>query len=257
MPKTTGIALCGGGVRGICQLGVLHVLEQNGISPQYVSGASIGAIIGAFYAAGLTPLEILEISKKSTMIKIFNPTISFQGLSNLNYLRNVLEKNLPVSTFGEMKKKFYVAATNLSLGRLDIFSEGDCILPVMASAAVPVVFEPQEINGYQYVDAAIFNNLPVEPVRDKVDVLIGNHVHSHGPLDNDTRFDNWRSVLDRAASLSLWGKSKKQLSQCDFVIEPEKVFRYSAFSKKDDQALFDIGAEATEKVIADIKAATQ
>lgn len=257
MTKKIGITLCGGGVRGVCQIGILHALEKHGISPQYVSGASIGAIIGVFYAAGISPLDMLEISKKSTMIKIFNPSINFQGLSNLNYLKNLLEKNLPCSTFEKLKKKFYVAATNLNLGKLDFFSEGDCIHPVMASAAVPIVFEPQKINGCSYVDAAIFNNVPVEPIRPQVDVLIGNYVHSHGPLEDDTMFNNWRGVIDRAASLSLWGKSKSRLAQCDFVIEPEKVFRFSAFNKKDDQALFDFGVEEAEKIIPDIKAVLQ
>ncbi len=249
--------MCGGGVRGICQLGVLHALEKNGISPEFISGASIGAIIGVFYAAGLSPLEILEISRKSTMIRIFNPTISFQGLSNLNYLKKLLEENLPFHTFEKLKKKLFVAATNLHQGKLEIFSSGDCILPVMASAAVPVVFEPQEINGRKYVDASVLNNLPVEPIRPLVDVLIGNYVHSHGPMEGDDLFNNWRSVIDRSVSLSLYGKSEKQLAQCDFVIEPEKVFSFSAFNKKDDQALFDLGAEEAEKIIPEIRKAFQ
>ncbi|MFP4472195.1 MAG: patatin-like phospholipase family protein [Bacteroidales bacterium] len=257
MTKKIGITLCGGGMRGICQIGVLHALEKNGISPEYVSGASIGAIIGVFYAAGVSPLEILEISRQSTMIKIFNPTISLQGISNLKYLKTLLEKNLPFTTFEKLNKKLYVAATNLHKGRLEIFSSGDCILPVMASAAVPVVFEPQEINGEKYVDASILNNLPIEPIRPLTDILIGTYVHSHGPMEGDDLFNNWRSVIDRSVSLSLYGKSVRQLRQCDFVIEPEKVFSFSAFNKKNDQILFDLGVEEAEKIIPQIKKAIQ
>ena len=105
MAKTVGITLCGGGVRGLSQIGVLHILEKAGISPDYVSGSSIGAIIGAFYADGFSPEEILEISKQSTMIKIFTPSLKFQGISNLNYLESLLKKHLRAGTFEELKKR--------------------------------------------------------------------------------------------------------------------------------------------------------
>ena len=252
MTKTVGITLCGGGVRGLSQIGVLHILEKAGISPDYVSGSSIGAIIGAFYADGFSPEEILEISKQSTMIKIFTPSLKFQGISNLNYLESLLKKHLRAGTFEELKKKFFVAATNLNTGKLDIFNTGELTKPVMASSAVPLIFEPQQINGYKYVDASILNNMPVEPVRPHVDILIGVYVHSHDAMQDPEKLSTWREVFDRAVSLSLWEKSKHQLEQCDFVIQPKKSAHHGLFNKKDDEALFKIGAEETEKHIPEI-----
>jgi len=255
MSKKTGIVLCGGGVRGLCQIGVLHALEENGISPGYISGASIGAIIGLFYAAGIPPLEILEISKKSTMIKIISPAIGKKGLSNLKYLKNLIDKYIPYHHFEDLKKKLYVATTNLHQGRPDIFSEGDCVKPVLASAAVPLLFEPQEINGEKHLDAGILNNVPVEPIRQEVDILIGNYVHMHGPIDNPESLDHWGGVIDRVATLSFWEKAARSLEKCNFVIEPREVFSYSAFNKKDDERLFRLGFEEAEKMIPDIKKA--
>jgi NTE family protein len=257
MTKKIGIVLCGGGVRGLCQIGVLHALEKNDIKPGYISGASIGAIIGLFYAAGISPLEILEISKKSTMIRIFNPTIGFKGLSNLNYLKNLIEKHIPYTTFDQLQKKLFVAATNLNRGTLDIFSEGDCIKPVLASASVPVIFEPQEINGQKYLDAGILNNVPVEPILGNADLIIGNYVHRHGPLEDASSLDNWKGVFDRAATLSFWEKDARSLEKCDFVIEPREVWKLNAFNKKDDEKLFNIGVEETEKMIPAIKEAIE
>jgi NTE family protein len=253
MPKKTGIVLCGGGVRGLCQIGVLQALEDNGISPEYISGASIGALIGLFYAAGIPPAEILEISKKSTMIRIFTPAIGKKGLSNFNYLKGLIDKHIPYKKFEELHKKLFVSTTNLNQGRLDIFSEGDCVKPVLASAAVPIIFEPQEINGDKHLDAGILNNVPAEPIRPKVDVLIGNYVHSHGPMENPESLETWKGVFDRAATLSFWEKASKSLELCNFVIEPKDVFRLSAFNKKDDEKLFQLGYDEALKMIPEIR----
>lgn len=253
MSKKIGIVLCGGGVRGLCQIGVLQALEENGISPGYISGASIGAIIGLFYAAGIPPVEILEISKKSTMIRIFHPAISKKGLSNFNYLKGLIDKHIPFKQFEDLHKKLYVATTNLHRGTLDIFSEGDVVKPVLASAAVPLIFEPQEIDGEKHLDAGILNNVPVEPIRDHVDILIGNYVHGHGPIDNPESLNHWKGVFDRAATLSFWEKAAHSLEKCNFVIEPREVFKFSAFNKKDDEELFRIGYQETLKMIPAIK----
>lgn len=253
MAKKIGIALCGGGARGLSQIGVLHALDQHGLSPHYISGASIGTIIGALYADGTSPREIMEISKQSSMIKIFSPSFKFHGLSNLNYLESLLKKHLKARTFEELNIKLYAAATNLHTAKTDFFSSGELIKPIMASAAVPLLFEPQVINGYKYVDSGILNNVPVEPLRPQVDILIGLYVHSHDEIKDPNAFSSYKAVFDRAFSLSIWHRSKRQLDQCDFVIYPKKSAQYSLFSKKDDEGLFKIGIEEAEKHIPEIQ----
>jgi len=253
MAKKIGITLCGGGVRGLSQIGVLHALEQNGISPEYISGASIGTIIGALYADGSSPEEILEIARQSTMVKIFNPSFKFQGLSNMNYLKSLLEKHLKARTFDQLNKNLYVAATNLHTAKTDYFSSGDLIKPIMASAAVPLLFEPQVLNGYKYVDSGILNNVPIEPIRPHVDILIGLYVHSHEEIKDPNAFNSYKSVFKRAFSLSIWGRSKRQLEQCDFFIYPIRSAEFGLFNNKDSEALFKLGIEAAEKHIPEIQ----
>jgi len=253
MGKKIGIALCGGGARGLSQIGVLHALDQHGLSPHYISGASIGAIIGALYADGTTPEEIMEISRQSTMIKIFSPSFKFQGLSNMNYLESLLKKHLRAKTFEELQKKLYTAATNLHTAKTDYFSSGELIKPIMASAAVPLLFEPQIINGYKYVDSGILNNVPIQPLKPQVDILIGLYVHSHDEIKDPNAFSSYKAVIERAFSLSIWDRSRRQLEQCDFPIFLKKSAQYSLFSKKDDEGLFKIGIEEAEKHIPEIQ----
>jgi len=255
MKKKIGIALCGGGARGLSQIGVLHVLDQHGLSPQYLSGASIGCIIGAFYADGTSPIDIMELSKQSTLIKIFNPSFKFHGLSNMNYIESLLKKHLKAKTFEELKLKFYAAATNLHTAKTDYFDSGELIKPILASAAVPLLFEPQVINGYKYVDSGILNNVPIQPLQQQVDVLIGLYVHSHEEINDPDAFSSYKEVFERAFSLSIWDRSKRQLEQCDFPIFLKKSAQFSLFNKKDSEALFNIGVEAAEKVIPEIKIA--
>jgi NTE family protein len=123
----------------------------------------------------------------------------------------------------------------------------------MASAAVPLVFEPQVINGYKYIDSGILNNVPVEPIRPLVDVLIGMYVHSHDEIKDPNAFNSYKTVFDRAFSLSIWDRSKRQLEQCDFFIYPKKSAEFGLFNKKDDEALFRIGVEEAEKHIPEIQ----
>lgn len=253
MAKKIGIAMCGGGARGLSQIGVLHALDQHGLSPHYISGASIGTIIGALYADGKSPAEILEISKQTTLLKIFNPSLKFRGLSNMKFIESLLNKHLKAKTFEELEKKLYVAATNLHTAKTDFFSSGELIKPILASAAVPIVFEPQEINGYKYVDSGILNNVPMEPLRPQVDILIGMYVHSHDEVKDPNAFNSYKKVFERAFSLAIWDRSKRQLEQCDIVIYPKKSAEFGLFNKKDDELHFRIGIEEAEKHIPEIQ----
>ncbi|MBE9491292.1 MAG: patatin-like phospholipase family protein, partial [Bacteroidetes bacterium] len=174
-----GIVLCGGGVRGLAQIGVLAALEKHGISPGYISGVSIGAVIGVFYAAGYTPEEMLEISKQGSLIRIFRLGIRKKGLSNLKYLHKMLKKHIKNDSFEGLGKKLFVCASNLNTGKYDIFEKGELFRPVMASAAVPIIFQPQKINDQLYVDGGMLNNFPVEPLKECCDKVIGVFVHNH------------------------------------------------------------------------------
>ncbi|MCO6491230.1 MAG: patatin-like phospholipase family protein, partial [Phaeodactylibacter sp.] len=86
-PKRIGIALSGGGARGIAHIGVLQALEDQGIFPEVLSGASAGAIVGALYASGKRPAEIMEFVRKASFFKMFKVSLPYAGLTKLTYLR--------------------------------------------------------------------------------------------------------------------------------------------------------------------------
>ena len=112
--KRIGLALSGGGARGIAHIGVLQALEEQGIFPEVISGASAGAIVGALYAAGKTPEEIMEFVRKASFFKMFKVAIPFSGLTKLTYLRDKLAESIPEDRFEALEKKLFVAIANLN-----------------------------------------------------------------------------------------------------------------------------------------------
>ena len=101
--KKIGIALSGGGVRGISHLGVLKALNQHGIFPNRVSGSSAGAIAGAMYCSGFEPDEILEIIIKTNYFKFLKPAISWTGILKMDSVEELYAKYLPANNFAEFR----------------------------------------------------------------------------------------------------------------------------------------------------------
>ena len=162
-----------GGARGIAHIGALQALEENGISPDLISGASAGSIVGALYASGKSPQEMLTIFKETSLYKLFKFTISTAGLTDLDNLKTILGQHIEQDSFEALQKKLFICVTNLNLGRFEIFSKGELFELVAASSSIPILFSSRNFNGYTYADGGLLNNLPVEPLVGNCDLLIG------------------------------------------------------------------------------------
>ncbi len=231
MSKKIGIALSGGGARGIAHIGVLQALEENGISPDYISGTSAGSLVGVLYAAGHSPKEILEIVKNTSLLKIFKPVLSvtsYTGLTDAGTLKEILSDYIPEDRFGALGKKFFVCVSNLSKGQYEIYSQGPLMDWVVASCSIPVLFRSRLLNEETYVDGGLLNNLPVEPLVAQCDHVIGVNVT---PISREEDLSNLLKVGYRSLDLAMWANVEPRLHQCEVVIQPEG----------DDYGLFDLG----------------
>lgn len=103
-----GISLSGGGARGIAHIGVLEALLENGIQPEVIAGTSAGSIVGALYAAGKTPEEMLDFVKDSSILRIFRVGLPNKGLASLSYLRERLEEAIPEDNFESLQKHLFI-----------------------------------------------------------------------------------------------------------------------------------------------------
>jgi NTE family protein len=203
----TGLVLSGGGARGFAHLGVIKALNEAGIIPDVISGTSAGAIVGSLYADGYTPEEILKIMNLNGRLQYFSPTVPRGGLLQISGVEKILREKLRAKTFGELKIPLFVSATDLNSGKAVYFSEGDLLWPVIASASIPVLFKPVVIDGVQYVDGGVLDNMPIKPIEPLCRLLIGSFVNPTGFEENIT------SLIHIAERTFLLSMSKEQALQ--------------------------------------------
>lgn len=242
----TGLALSGGGVRGVAHIGVLQALEDHGLKPDVISGCSAGAVVAALYAAGCAPSEIFRFIEYKSFYKIIKMGLPVKGMMELAYFREVLEKEIPHDSFDELDIPLYLSVTNLNRGGGEIKHKGGHLIDyVIASATVPMVFNPVEIEGHLYVDGGVINNLPVEPLIGKCDLLIGVNVNPVGCLP---KVSNIKDVGVRCLDISLKEHVLSRLEKCDLVIEPD-VSRFGMFSMTNIKEIYQEGYNSAEAVI--------
>lgn len=248
-PYRFGIALSGGGARGILHLGVLEALEKYGMQPEIVSGTSMGALMGVFYASGMKPLDILELVKSSKLYHMINWKIPPNGLLDLKKARFMLEKNIPEDDFSCLKKPFYCTVSNLNSGLTEIKSSGKLFQWVLASASIPLIFEPQVIDGITYVDGGLFNNLPSGCIRDYCRFLIGVHVNRNSPEEN---ISGLQAIAERTFRLVFTLNIRESMALCDFVIDPMQTRLYTTFDFGKADEIFKLGFDVTEQRILEL-----
>ncbi|MDN5213611.1 patatin-like phospholipase family protein [Fulvivirgaceae bacterium BMA12] len=239
-----GLALSGGGARGIAHIGIIKALEEHGIRPSAISGTSAGAVVGAMYSYGYTPDEILQIILKTSFIKRMRPALAKTGLLKIENLRDTFLKYLPENNFSALKIPLSVAATELKRGKTTFFSEGELITPVLASCCVPVLFNPVKFGDGLYVDGGILDNLPVEPIMDKTDFIIGSHTN---PIDDDFDVKNVKVLIERSLLMAINGNTQKRKEMCNLLIEPPGLKKYAGSELNKARELFDIGYQFTKE----------
>jgi NTE family protein len=234
----TGLALSGGGARGISHLGVLKALDEFGVQIDCISGTSTGALVGALYSYGISPDEILEVIVKTRFFSSLRPAWTLTGLVSMGGLKDLIRKLVPENSFDALKIPVAIAATSLNKGRTEYFTSGELIPAILASCCVPVIFNPVSIDGEVYIDGGIMDNLPSKPIRDKCDLLIGSHCNY---ISAEFDVKNFRSVIERSLLMAISGNTVDSKSLCDILIEPPGLGNLSAFDVGNAQRLFKIG----------------
>jgi NTE family protein len=163
-----GLALGGGGMKGLAHVGVLSVLEEHDVAIDLVSGCSVGAVVGAFLAKGYAAEEMATILREKSILSLFtSPRLDGHGLLSADPLRQFLTRHLGDCTFDDLQVPFAVTCTDLEAGVGVVVDEGPVVEAVLASSAIPGVFAPVELDGRPLVDGGLSNNLPVSVLRER------------------------------------------------------------------------------------------
>lgn len=244
----TGLVLSGGGARGFAHLGVIKALNDYGIFPDIISGTSAGALVGVLYADGFDPETILKIMNSSSRLNYVRPTVPRAGLLQISGIEKILIENLKARTFEDLKIPLYVAATDLNHGTAVYFSSGELLKPVIASASIPVLFNPVVIDKVHYVDGGVLDNIPIKPIEDKCTFIIGSYVNPVGYEENVTSLVQ---IAERSFMLNMAKEVTAKQKKFDLFIAPPELKNYKILDPEKAIEVFEIGYCATCKKLED------
>lgn len=163
--KRVGLALGGGGARGMAHVGVIRVLEREGIPIDCVAGTSAGSMVGAAYAAGLRADDLLEVALQLSWKNILRLVWPRQGFVSFARLESHMVDLVGDLTFADLDIPYAAVTADLATGEQVVLTEGRVAPAVRASCSVPGIVTPVEIDGRLLVDGGIVNNLPISVAR--------------------------------------------------------------------------------------------
>jgi NTE family protein len=245
-PYGIGIALSGGGIKGLCHAGVLKALEEQGIKPDILSGVSAGAVVGALYADGYSPDEIAKLFEEITFRHMTKIRIPDAGFFKMDIFQNFLSKRLRAKTFEELSLPLRVVATDLDKGQSVTFSKGNLLSPVVASCCLPVLFSPLKIDGVHYVDGGVLKNFPVSTISGDCEKVIGVNA---SPLVADEYKLSIMSVAARSYDFMFKANTLHDKELCDLLIEPVDMGNYDTFDVDKGREIFELGYRTTKQIL--------
>ena len=278
-----GLVLSGGGAKGLAHIGALKVIEEAGVKIDYIGGSSMGAIIGALYAAGysatqldslfhdinfniliqdLVPRSAKTFYEKEDTEK-YAITLPFDGfkvafpsglsrgqniynlVSRLTlHLGNVREfKNLPIP--------FFCVAANIETGEQVILDSGSLAKAVSASSAIPSVFSPVRIDGKLLTDGGVANNYPIEELKRRgADIIIGVDVQDS--LVDREQLKSVFEILTQISNFRTISEMRQKIKMTDIYIKPD-ISKFNILSFDKGSSIIDAGEMATRAKIEDLK----
>jgi NTE family protein len=253
--KKVGLALGSGGARGLAHIGVLEVLEENGVPVDMVSGCSMGSVVGAMYSNGTSPKMIHGLANQicsSEYRKLFDITLPKLGLVRGQRTDAVIRTLVGDRTFEQMKLPFAAVSVCLEDGARRVFSTGKVADAVRASISVPGVFEPVKIEGKTYVDGGVLDRLPAGVVRGMgADVVIAVDVGYRGGNRPTPR--NIIEVLMNSYELQEWEVTRARHSDADIVIATD-TFDINPAGFNQVEECINRGRTSAEAAMGDIRA---
>jgi NTE family protein len=266
-----GVALGGGGARGIAHIGVLRVLEREGMPIDCIAGTSIGGIVAAAYASGLTPDQLEDEARNVTnawhMLRFADPGPLKHGLLRGRRLQNFFDDRLGRKNFADLEIPLALVSVDLNAREEAVITDGPLSLAVRATISVPGLFMPVEVHGKRLVDGGLLNNVPVSAARKLgADVVIAVDVEPDPQDPSHARFPSSRwmpegltrtfATMDEAISLLLAKVQESYLHQYppDIYVRPQipaGINVLSGYSRVDE--LVRSGEDCAEAALPELR----
>jgi NTE family protein len=213
-----GIALGGGAAKGFAHIGVIKMLEANGIRPEVVSGTSAGSVVGALYASGMDAFEMQQHAVALDEARIRDVTLFNGGLIRGQKLQDYVNEMVGRRPFEKMRMPFAVVSTRLETGDRTVFVRGNVGQAVRASCSIPGVFEPVKIGDYRYVDGGVVSPVPVDAARQLgADFVIAVDISTKTTGETPK---NMLGVVNQSITIMGQKLGEQELARADVVIRP-------------------------------------
>lgn len=242
-----GLALSGGGAKGFAHAGVLKALEAYGIVPDIIAGTSAGAIVGALYADGFSPEEVLRFFDSASFSRFAKLTHRKGGLFRIDEFKKALKEALRAQTFEELRLPLYINATDMHHARNVYFSQGPLLDVIIASCSLPILFEPIVLDDVAYCDGGIIRNFPVDILRHQCTYVIGVNL---GAMDMEEKSSlSLIDVAQRTYSIMRKANVLTAKEDCDILIEPDDLDHFGLFDAENSKKIYQAGYDEAMRVL--------
>ncbi len=269
-----GLVLSGGGAKGLAHIGVLKVIEESGVKIDYISGSSMGAIVGALYASGYTVDELTEMFKdldfdrlirddfkrknktffgkrdadKNAVILPFNnfkvafPSSISKGQNIYNLFVKLLDHVKDVDDFSELPIPFLCIGTDIETGDQVVLDKGYLPDAIAASAAIPTLFEPVYVNDKVLIDGGVSNNYPINELLDKnINIIIGVDVQDN--LKKLEEISSGADVMLQVSNYHSQSQMTDKIKNTTVYIKPDiRDYNFVSFNQR--KAIYKSGISA-------------
>lgn len=275
-PKV-GLVLSGGGAKGFAHIGVLKAIEKSGLQLDYIGGTSMGAVVGGLYAANYSANEIDSIIRsidfnKLLQDKVARNSASFfekqhgerhlmsfpiknkriqlpkaiaTGQSSYNKMNELFEHVNEIHDYSKLPIPFFCIATDLETGKAKVFDKGQLASSIRASASLPSLLAPVNLEGAFYIDGGIANNFPVEIMEEKgVTIIIGSDIQ--GKLGKSDEIESVVDVLNQIVSFQMYTGGNQKMERLDIHIQPD-IAAYNVTSFDKTEEIIELGEKAATK----------
>lgn len=257
--KKIGLALGGGGARGLAHIGVLKVFKREGIHVDYVCGVSMGAFIAAYYSLGLDldvlEQEVVKTTKRKAIKELVDLNASKISILKGNKAKRYIRSYFDNYKFSDLKIPLKIVATNLANGEEVHLEKGDISEAILASMSVPGIFPPVKINNKYLIDGGVVNCTPVDVVEKMgadlvigVDLIMKREVELNNPGIVTTLMQAYEIIRTQGIKYKINSLNKEAI-----IIKPKLKGTIDSFKFYDIDKFIKAGEVAAEEAMGEIK----
>jgi len=247
LQRRVGLALGGGGARGIAHIGVLAELEAENIPVHLIAGTSAGSLVGALYAAGLSPDQLLALAQRTTWRDLVHLTLPRVGLVNAEPMQTLLNDIFGNGNIEDLPIPFAAVTCDLVTGQEVVITKGNIAVAVRASCSIPGIFVPVPHGNYLLVDGGLVNGVPVS-VAKSMGSNMTIAVRLNQGVTPSQHLHNIFGILAQAAEIM---QRSQHMAEPDILISPDITNHSMADLNRVLPAYF-AGRTATQAALPDI-----